>query len=202
MEVAAASPIIRLSLPTKTVSIASAATSPPTLARPCPFAIGPRTRRNSHSRSSSSPGSTIRLKRQSSIPAKKGTLPRFASSASTATAPHCAIASMVSTPGITGRPGKCPGNHHPSSGTRKRPRTLRPGSSSSTSSTSRNGGRWGMIDSIVSRPNGVARSVMRRRAARAAREAGCGRGARGTWPSRPACRLRPRSPRTCSRARP
>src|SRR4029077_12302969 len=90
-------------LPTKTVSIASAATSPSTVARPCPFAIGPRTRRNSHSRSSTSPGSTTRLKRQSSIPAKRGLLPRFASSARTATAPHWAIASIVSTPGITGR---------------------------------------------------------------------------------------------------
>src|SRR5262249_34533953 len=38
-----------LSLPTKTVSTASTATSPSTLALPCPLAIGPRTRRNSHS---------------------------------------------------------------------------------------------------------------------------------------------------------
>src|SRR5262249_10038793 len=104
-----------LSLPTKTVSIASAATSPSTAARPCPFAIRRRTRRNSHSSSSTSPGSTTLLNRQSSIPAKNGILPSFASCASTATAPHWAIASIVSTPGITGRSGKWPWNHQPSS---------------------------------------------------------------------------------------
>src|SRR5581483_9369543 len=92
--------------PTNTVSIASAASSSPTSARPFPFAIGPRTRTNSHSSVSTSPGSTTRLKRQSSMPPKNGILPALSSCASTATAPHCAIASIVSTPGITGRSGK------------------------------------------------------------------------------------------------
>src|SRR4029079_18120349 len=92
--------------PTKTVSTASAATSSSTSARPRPFASGPRTRVNSHSRVSTSPGSTTRLKRQSSMPAKNGILPALAASASTATAPACAIASIVRTPGITGRTGK------------------------------------------------------------------------------------------------
>ena len=44
--------------------------------------------------------------------------PRFSSSTSTATAPVWAMASTIRTPGITGRSGKCPANHQPSSGTR------------------------------------------------------------------------------------
>src|SRR5207237_9144877 len=79
--------------PTNTVSTASAATSSPTSARPRPFASGPRTRVNSHSSVSMSPGSTTRLKRQSSMPAKKGILPVWAGSARTGPAPACAIVS-------------------------------------------------------------------------------------------------------------
>ena len=107
-----------------------------------------------------SPGSTTRLKRQSSMPAKNGILPAFASSASTATAPACAIASIVSTPGITGRSGKWPGNHQSSARISRRPTTRLPGSSSRISSTSRNGGRCGISDSITSRPNGVGGRFM------------------------------------------
>src|SRR5438874_10462037 len=44
-------------------------------------------------------------------------------------------------------------------------------------------------------------SVMRRRAARAARADDSSRDAHGTWPSRRACRPQPRSLRTCSRGR-
>ena len=58
---------------------------------------------------SSSPGSTIRLKRTSSIPANSASLPRFSSCESTATAPACASASTMITPGMIGRPGKWPG---------------------------------------------------------------------------------------------
>ena len=50
-----------------------------------------------------------RLNRQSSMPAKNAIFPRFSSCTSTATAPACAIASTISTPGITGRSGKVPG---------------------------------------------------------------------------------------------
>ena len=68
-----------------------------------------------------SPGSTTRLKRQSSIPAKNAILPRFSSWIRTAIAPVWAIASTISTPGITGRSGKWPGNHQSSART-SRPR--------------------------------------------------------------------------------
>src|SRR5262249_52120624 len=122
-------------LATNTVSIASAASSPPTDAQPCPFAIGPRTRTNSHSSVSTSPGSTTRLKRQSSMPAKNGILPAWSACASTATAPAWAIASIVSKPAITGRSGKWPANHQSSARISRRPTTRLPGSSSRISST-------------------------------------------------------------------
>ena len=59
------------------------------------------------------------------MPAKNAILPRFSSSTSTATAPACAIASTISTPGITGRSGKCPGNHQSSARTSRVATTLR-----------------------------------------------------------------------------
>jgi hypothetical protein len=83
-----------------------AASWPSTFAVALPLPTGPRTASSVHSKTSSSPGSTIRLKRTSSIPAKSARRPRFSSCESTATAPVCAIASTISTPGITGRPGK------------------------------------------------------------------------------------------------
>ena len=118
---------------------------------------------------SSSPGSTIRLKRTSSIPAKSASLPRFSSSESAAIAPACASASTMITPGMIGRPGKCPGKNHSSPRTRLRATTRTPGSSSSTSSRKRNGSRCGMISSITSRPNGAVGVIGR--AARAASSA-------------------------------
>ncbi len=48
--------------------------------RACRGRSGPRTRSSSHVELSSSPGSTIRLKRTSSMPAKSASLPRFSSS--------------------------------------------------------------------------------------------------------------------------
>ena len=74
-----------------------------------PRPTGPRIASISQVSVSVSPGETTRLKRQSSIPAKNAILPRFSSSTSTATAPAWAIASTISTPGITGRSGKVPG---------------------------------------------------------------------------------------------
>ena len=59
------------------------------------------------------------------------------------------------TPGMIGRPGKCPGKNHSSARTGFRATTRAPGSSSSTSSRKRKGSRCGMIDSITSRPNGA-----------------------------------------------
>ena len=113
----------------------------PTCAVALPRPIGPRTTSSVHSSSSSSPGSTIRLKRTSSIPAKSASRPRFSSWESTATAPVCAIASTISTPGITGRPGKWPARYHSSGRTVFRATTRSPGSSSTTSSIRRNGSR-------------------------------------------------------------
>ena len=123
------------------------------------------------------------------MPAKNAILPRFSSSASTATAPVCAIASTISTPGITGRPGKWPGNHQSSARISRWPTTRLPGSSSSISSTSRNGARCGRIASITSRPNGGVGIVMQR-CLRVARAVERGRGARSTSPCRPASRRR------------
>ena len=65
---------------TANVSVARHASSPSTRASALPRPIGPRTRSSSHRSSSTSPGSTIRLKRQSSMPAKSASLPRFSSS--------------------------------------------------------------------------------------------------------------------------
>ena len=61
------------------------------------------------------------------------------------------------TPGMTGRPGKCPARYHSSARTILRATQRTPGSSSSTSSTRRNGSRCGMIASIPSLPKGVCR---------------------------------------------
>src|SRR5207244_1597206 len=60
-----------------------------------------------------------------------------------------------STPGMTGRPGKCPLRYHSSGRTFLRATTCSPGSSSTTSSIRRKGSRCGRIASISSRPNAV-----------------------------------------------
>src|SRR5207248_952925 len=72
---------------TAKVRTALQASSPPTRASALPRPTGPRTRSSSQRSYSTSPGSTMRLKRHSSLPAKKASLPRFSSSLSTATAP-------------------------------------------------------------------------------------------------------------------
>ena len=123
---------------------------------PCRVRSGRASCRSRRSSVRTSPGSTTRLKRQSSMPAKNAIFPRFSSSTRTAIAPVCAIASTMSTPGITGRSGKWPGNHQSSALTLRRATTRRPGSSSVTSSMRRNGSRCGRIDSITSFPNGTA----------------------------------------------
>ena len=64
---------------TANVSVPRAASSPSTRASARPLPIGPRTRSRSHVSSSSSPGSTIRLKRTPSMPANSASRPRFSS---------------------------------------------------------------------------------------------------------------------------
>ena len=100
-------PFVRLiSSPTAKVSVPRTASSSPTVARTLPLPIGPRTLSTSQTRSSTSPGRTIRLKRTSSMPPKSTSLPRFSGCESTATAPHWASASTIFTPGMIGLPGK------------------------------------------------------------------------------------------------
>ena len=69
------------------VSVPRAASSSPTCAVALPRPMGPRTASISQVSVSVSPGSTTRLKRQSSMPAKNAILPRFSSFQRTATAP-------------------------------------------------------------------------------------------------------------------
>ena len=76
---------------------------------PCPCRSGRAPSRPRTTRSSTSPGRTIRLKRTSSMPAKSASLPRFSGCESTATAPHWASASTIFTPGMIGLPGKVAG---------------------------------------------------------------------------------------------
>ena len=86
------------------------------------------------------------------MPAKSTSFPSFSGCERTATAPHWASASTIFTPGMIGFPGKWPAQS--SSVTVFRAATRSPGTSSSTSSTSRNGGRCGMIASISALPSG------------------------------------------------
>ena len=162
-----------------------AASLPPTWAVALPLPIGPRTRLELALELSSSPGSTIRLKRTSSIPAKSASLPRFSSSRE-----HGDRA------GLRHRlddqhaghdragPGKWPARYHSSGRTVLRATTRSPGSSSSTSSIRRNGSRCGRIASISSRPSGhAARDRVRTSRARKPLR---GPGARSTSRFRPA----------------
>ena len=123
------------------------------------------------------------------MPAKNAILPRFSSSTSTATAPACAIASTIRTPGITGRAGKCPGNHQSSARTSRRRDDLRPGTSSITSSSRRNGSRCGRMRSISSLPNGAS-GITPPSPPPEARASQHGPDGRSTSPCRPACRSR------------
>ena len=159
-------------------------------------------RRSRTSASASRPGETMRLKRQSSIPAKKAILPRFSSSTSTATAPACAIASTISTPGITGRSGKCPGNHQSSARTSRVATTLRPGCELDhlVEQQERVAVRQDRLDLLLAERSraGSRRDV---RLEGLAHRGPCP-GGRSTSPSRRASRPRPRSPRTRTRAHP
>src|SRR5688572_15297017 len=58
-------------------------------------------------------------------------------------APTWASASTISTPGSVGRPGKWPAKNASSPDSRQRPWADSPGTTSSSSSTNRNGGRCG-----------------------------------------------------------
>src|SRR5450756_313754 len=162
-----------------------------TLARP----TGPCTATTSASRRMVSPGFTTRLKRTLSMPAKRPILPLrnpaagpgaasaappLAAALAAASVAVWASASTMSTPGITGLPGKCPANQKSSSRNVRAATQRTPGSSSSTSSTSRNGGRCGSSSRIWSRSSFTAAS---------APETGARDGARGRWP-----RPRPRGP--------
>ena len=168
------------------VRVPRTASSSPTRATALPRPTGPRTASSSQVSVSSSPGSTIRLKRTSSIPAKSASLPRFSSSESAAIAPAWASASTMITPGMIGRPGKCPGKNHSSPVTSLRATTRTPGSSSSTSSRKRKGSRCGMIVSITSRPNGACGGMC---------PASLGN-VSGSTANAAACRVRPNGPST------
>src|SRR4029079_14873772 len=147
---------------TANVSVPRAASASPTCAVAFPRPMGPRIVSISQASVSTSPGSTMRLNRQSSMPAKNAIFPWFSSSTRTAIAPVWAIASTMRTPGITGRSGKCPRNHQSSAFTLLRATTRDPGSSSVTSSMRRKGSRWGRIDSMTSFPKGTAGGCTRR----------------------------------------
>ena len=206
------SPVIEIAAPCRAVPIIRprrrsasprTASSSPTSARPCPFAIGPRTRTNSHSSVSTSPGSTTRLNRQSSMPAKNGDLAavRLVGENGDGTRlrdrldreharHHRPIRKVAGEPPVVG------------ANLSSRRRRACPGSSSTISSTSRNGGtvRDQLLDHLpAERGRRDAHATSRPRAARAS---GSVRGARGTSRSRRACRPPRRSPRTSSRARP
>src|SRR5258708_32847256 len=99
------------------------------------------------SRSSRSPGVTGRRNFALSMPRKY--MSEFdESNGSLAYAripPICASASTMSTPGMMGRPGKCPWNHGSPIVTHLCPTMRSPGTTSITRSTSTNGQRCGRI---------------------------------------------------------
>ena len=135
----------------------------PTVARrPCPCRSGRARARARRSSSSSSPGSTIRLKRTPSMPAKSASRPRFSSCESTATAPVWAIASTISTPGMIGRPGKCPARYHSSAARACARRRASRARARRTSSMRRNGSRCGRISSISALERGAVGTFTRR----------------------------------------
>src|SRR6187399_3775665 len=80
-------------------------------------------------------------------------------------APTWASASTISTPGRVGRPGKCPAKNASSPVRCQRPAADRPGTTSTSSSTNRNGGRCGRTSTGAGRSgNGleqVGRGVLR-----------------------------------------
>ena len=97
VEVVAASPILSAHAPQRAedrrhfianISSPEQASSPSTVALASPNPIGPRVLVIVHSSRSVSPGTTCRLKRTLSMPAKNASLPWFSGSESSATAPH------------------------------------------------------------------------------------------------------------------
>src|SRR6476646_1941114 len=180
--------------PTANVSVPRTASSPSTVAFALPRPTGPRTVSTTQSSVSVSPGRTTRLNLRSSMPAKSASFPWFSGCESTATAPHCASASTILTPGMIGLPGKWPAQS--SSVTVFRARTRSPGTSSSTSSIRSIGSRCGSTSSIAA----LSRTTcVTPRVAPAGR---FGRDVRSTSPCRRAGRSWPRSPRTGRRRRP
>ena len=166
------------------------------LARPARARSRSRTRATS-----SSPGSTIRLKRTSSIPAKSASLPRFSSCDERRRPRRPAPSPRPSArPGMIGRPGKWPGEV---------PLVRAHG-------LARDHALAGLeLEHLVEEEKRLAvgddrldHLAAERRHAAIARpcqplaQARSAHGARSTWPCRPACPSRGRSPRTRSRARP
>src|SRR5262249_41338591 len=93
------------------ISVASAASCPLTSALPASLQKSPRQESTSISMRSWSPGTTGRRNRAPSTATKYSSLlSRSGISSSSNNPPVCAIDSMISTPGITGCPGKCPYN--------------------------------------------------------------------------------------------
>ena len=137
----------------------SASRAPPArrrrVARALPRPTGPRTSSSSHSSSSSSPGSTIALEAHVVDAGEEHQLAAVLLLREHRDGAACASASTMITPGMIGLPGKCPAKYHSSPRTCLRATTRSPGSSSSTSSRSRNGSRCGRIASISSRPSVV-----------------------------------------------
>ena len=84
------------------------------------------------------------------MPPKKAIFPLYSGRERMATAPTWARASRMRTPGITWYSGKCPAKKGSFTVTALTPLAQAPGSKSVILSTSRKGGRWGMISLICS----------------------------------------------------
>src|SRR5918999_1693848 len=142
------------------LNVASTATSPSTLATPRARPNIPRSFSIVTASRSWSPGTTVRLKRHSSMPAKSANLPRYSGSASTAIPAAWASASTINTPGMIGRSGKWPVKCGSEAVTFLIASTERPGSSATTRSIMRNGYRCGSSRMISGASIGRARSVV------------------------------------------
>ena len=173
---------------TAKVSVPRAASSPSTVRRGLAAADRAAHGLERALERSSSPGPTMRLKRTSSMPAKSASRPRFSSSESTATAPACAMRLDHHHAGHD-RPAGEMARAVPLVGrTVLRATTRSPGSSSSTSSSRRNGSRCGRIASISCPAEQWRHAVMpRRRSRAAARRPSRARGVRSTSRCRRAC---------------
>ena len=93
-----------------------------------PTPTGPRCSTSSQCRVSTSPGVTCLRKRAFLMPPNRASLPLFSGRLRAATAPVWASASRMSTPGITGWPGKCPQKNSSLRLTHLRPMAHWPGS--------------------------------------------------------------------------